>query len=368
MPSTDGRTEKPTPKRRKDARKEGQVARSPEVTTWVGLLVVVAIAPTVVRVAGRRLEGLFALAIEAASHPSVPGDMRVLQSGLRDVLWSTLLPAGVGVGIAVLTNVAQVGVGWSFKAIRPQASRLDPVAGLKRYFAPSGLVEIFKSFAKLAVVGFIGARAITSSFATLGAAPSASLGQLVVRDGARALSTVRLMALGGLVLAGADYAFQRHRHAKSLRMTRQEVKDERREADGDPAVRARIRSRQRAMARRRMMAAVASADALVVNPTHVAVALSYDRSRGGAPRVVAKGADELAARLREEALARGVPVIEDPPLARAIYSACALDAEIPPALYAAVARLLAFVFRLPAVARHYGGVHRMPGGALPSLR
>lgn len=359
----DDRTEKPTPKRRQKARRDGTVARSPEVSAWVGLFVVTLALPAIFRLAAARIESVMSLALVTAAHPSPAGAVRVLEAGLRAVLVAIALPALIGVALALVLGVAQVGLHWSPAALRPRLSRLNPAAGLRKLVSPTSLFGLAKDTVKLAVVGFVGYRAVVGELRLSAAAPPAALGGVVVDLGGVVRSALRLMALAGVVLALADYAWQRHETEKSLKMTKQEVKDETKQAEGDPAVKGRIRGRQRALARRRMMAAVARADVLVVNPTHVAVALSYDPASGNAPRVVAKGADELAARLREVALAHGVPVVADPPLARALHSACEIDVEIPPALYAAVARVLAFVYRLPPISRQYGGVHHLASGA-----
>ncbi len=174
------------------------------------------------------------------------------------------------------------------------------------------------------------------------------------------------MAVVNIGIAAVDYGLQRRRIAKAMRMSKQEIKDEARESDGNPQMKAAIRRRQRAMSRYRMIAAVAGADAVVVNPTHVAVAIAYTPGRG-APRVVAKGADEVAARIRLEAEIHGVPLVADVALARAMYAVCELEAEIPRDLYEAVARLLTFIYTLRAtghLVRTGGGAHRPPAPLL----
>jgi flagellar biosynthesis protein FlhB len=178
------------------------------------------------------------------------------------------------------------------------------------------------------------------------------------------LGLVRTTAVIGLVLAVADFGFKKHKLNKTLKMSKHEIKEEARSQEGDPVIKGAIRRKMRTMSRLRMMAAVAGADVVVTNPTHYAVALRYEPGVGLAPRVVAKGAGEVAARIRAEANRCGVPIVEDPPLARAIYGSCEIDAQIPKELFMAVARLLAFVFTLPAVVRASGAVHRRPASAL----
>jgi flagellar biosynthesis protein FlhB len=172
---------------------------------------------------------------------------------------------------------------------------------------------------------------------------------------------MRSIGILALVIAGGDYYFQRRSHNQDLRMTKQEVRDERRESDGNPEVRRALRTKARRLSRMHVMAAVARADVVVVNPTHFAVAIAYDREKDRAPRVVAKGADYTAMAIREHASRCGVVLVESPILARALHGSCEVDDVVPPTLYAAVARLLAFVYSLTPAARVYGGAHRMAG-------
>ncbi|MGH9103575.1 MAG: EscU/YscU/HrcU family type III secretion system export apparatus switch protein [Acidimicrobiales bacterium] len=367
MPKNDNRTEQPTPKRRREARKEGRVARSPDISGWSGVLAASFLLPVAFREASSRMDGLFALVAEAATRPDPATALRLLDAGLGDVV---LLVAPVAFGymaLALLLGVGQVGLRPSFSSLTPKISRLNPMQGIKRVFSVNGVWEVAKSSLKLALVGVVAWHVFSAVFAQLVGAGALPLSGVAAAGGSATLSLLRSVAAAGLVIALADYLFQRRRLKQSLLMTRQEVKDEARQSEGDPHTKSRVRAQQRKITRLRMMAAVANADVVTVNPTHFAVALAYDPARGGAPRVVAKGADELAARIREEAARHSVPVVSDPPLARALYATCELDSEVPPALYATVAQLLAFVYRLSPGARRYHKVHRRPWSQVPAV-
>ena len=199
---------------------------------------------------------------------------------------------------------------------------------------------------------------------TLVGSQPVDMAPVITYAGSKILGLVRDISAAGLLLAFGDYAYQRHQLQKSLKMTKQDVKDESKNADGDPLVKGQIRRKMMRMSRARMMAAIAGADVVVVNPTHYAVALKYEPGHGRAPTVVAKGVDDLARRIRDEGRKHKVPVVEDPPVARAIYAACDIDEQIPAEMYVAVARLLAFVFTLPAIVRSAGAVHRRRTSAM----
>lgn len=356
------KTEKPTPKRRREAKKKGQVARSPDVAGWASMLAMTVAAPAVVRHAQHAVLAVVGQATHVMAAPSEAGAVAVLAAGLRATL-SILAPVlGLALAVGVAANVAQVGL--ALRAPQVQWHRLNPLQGLKRLFSVGALWELGKQAAKLAVLGIISYRSLAALGHQVLPFGPADLAPLVGYTGNRLLGLVRGVALAGLLLSVVDFAFQRRQLTRSLRMSKQEVKEEMRQNDGDPMLRARIRRKQRMLSRMRMMAAVAGADVVVVNPTHYAVALRYVPGGRSAPKVVAKGVDELAARIREEAATHQVPVVEDPPLARAIYAACELDAQIPKELYVAVARVLAFVFTLPRTVRASGAVQRRRTSAL----
>jgi flagellar biosynthetic protein FlhB len=245
-------------------------------------------------------------------------------------------------------------------------SRINPLTGFKRTFSSQGLWMLAKTILKLAMLSAV-------AFATMRRLMGAVLGgntlplpTTMATTGATVV--VMLRDVGGLALAIAavDYAFTRKTYQKSLRMTKQQVRDELRRNDGSPEVRRAVRRKARSLSRLRMMAAVASADVVVTNPTHFAVAITYDREKDRAPRVVAKGADFMALRIRERAIECGIPLVENPLLARTLHASCEVEDLVPPRLYGSVARLLAFVYSLSPTAKAMRSVHQMESVELRS--
>lgn len=365
MGRNDQKTEKPTPRRRREARKDGQVARSAELAGWLPLFLASSLLPAFLRSATSRMVSLEALGANIISHPDPSGAWRMLDAGLGTaaVIVAPVMGAALLVGLVV--NVGQVGLRVSGRALRPRFSRLSPLTGLRRLFSfHGGIWEGGKAVLKLAVISTVAGQSLAHLVAGLAASASPDLGSTAAMVGIAALGLVRNVAVAGLAMGALDYLLARRKWLAGLRMTRQEVRDELRQADGDPNIRARIRQAQRRLSRMRMMAEVSRAHVVAVNPTHYAVALRYDAGVASAPRVVAKGADQVALRIREIALRDGVPVVEDPPLARAVHAACEIDDVIPAHLYLAVARLLAFVYSLPPLARGSAVSHSTPAAAL----
>jgi flagellar biosynthetic protein FlhB len=244
------------------------------------------------------------------------------------------------------------------KLMKPDFKRLNPFSGLKRTFGPHAVWEAVKATVKTAVLAgvlYYSLRGLLPRLVQAGQLPVMSIIDMVV---GAVLSVARTAAVTGLVMALADYAVARRRVGKQLRMSKQDVKDEHKRSEGDPHLKGAIRGKQMEMSRQRMMSDLAKADLVMVNPTHVAVALRYDPAKG-APRVVAKGAGAVAARIREVASEKRIPMVQDVPLARALHKACDLGDEIPSELYGAVARVLAFVMTLKARGSA-AGVHRNP--------
>jgi flagellar biosynthetic protein FlhB len=281
----------------------------------------------------------------AMTHPDVDASVRLLATALRGAMLA-IAPLALGmVAIGLIGNFAQTGLAFSGKPLKPKFDRISPKKGLKRLVSPHSAWEAGKAALKLAVLTIVawpGVAHLGTALAAGGAMPTA---QVLAQVGSSTMALIRSTALAGLGLAALDYAFQRRRVKKGMMMSKQEVKDEYRQSEGDPMTRNRIRQRQMEMSRNRMMAAVAVSSVVVVNPTHIAVALEY-RPELGAPRVVAKGQGFIAARIREEAEKHNVPIVRDVPLARTLNAACKVGQAIPADLYEAVARLLAFVFSL----------------------
>ena len=356
MAASEEKTEKPTPKRKKEARKEGQVPRTPEFGGWLGLLVVgLALGPLMDRELDA-LRTMMAATLRAAERPSVPLALHLLGEGGRHVLVTLVVLGAMVLVIGVVSALAQGGFYLAPKLVKPAAKKLDPIQGAKRLFGPHAAWEGVKVLAKSSVVAFLAWGAVKSMMPLVGGLLPIGL---VIRETTAEVSRLILtVAVAGLVMAAADYAMMRRRIGKQLRMSPSEIKQEHKQAEGDPLVKSAIRSRQLAAARNRMIADVGTADVLLVNPTHVAVALRYDPEQG-APRVVARGAGAIAARIRERAAEERVPLVRDVPLARALYRHCQVGQEIPRELWAAVAQVLAFVLSRRH-AGQYGGEHRTP--------
>ena len=341
----------PSPRRLREARRRGEGARSTDLTAALLLVAVAALTGVLVPASSRPMA---ALARQLWGTPPV-GAAEAWTVADAVALGRTALVATVGAAAPLLLVawVAAAAAGllqaqglFQPALVAPRWERLSPWAGLGRLFSRRALVELAKAPLKLVVLA-----------AVLGPALARTAGSLLVATGAPAETLVPAAAraihdllwrgsLAYLVVALADYAYQWWEHQRSLRMTVQEWKQDQKEAEGDPVVRQRIRQRQRQLARRRMLQEVPRADVVVTNPTHVAVALRYDPARMGAPVVVAKGLGVLALRIRAVAEAHDVPVMEEPALARALYRSVDVGREIPPALYVAVAEVLAFVWRL----------------------
>jgi len=363
------KTEKPTAKRKREARREGQIARSPELMSWASMLTASVLGRVTVTNAINLYKRLFQHSLVGIQKADEASAMKLLNEGMVGAI-TVVAPLTFGLmAVGLIGNIAQLGWAVSGKGLKPKFSRLNPAKGLKKLFSPQSAWEAGKSSLKLLMLSGVAWQSIH------GAMPHftdhghmVTLGSLLGTVSKAAMDFVRNAALLGLVLAAVDYAMQRRKIAKSLMMSKQEIKDESRQSEGDPAVKGQIRAAQRRMSRMRMMAEIARADAIVVNPTHVSVAIKYDAAKG-APRVVAKGADVIAARIRTEAAKHGVPLVEDVPLARTLYNFCEVGDEIPGMLYEAVARLLAFIFALKATGRLGvvgGGAHRPPQPFLPA--
>jgi flagellar biosynthesis protein FlhB len=347
-PDKESRTEKPTGKRLAKAREQGQVVKSMELNHTAVLIVGIAVlsleAP---RLLGRML-GIVHDGLARSGRPQLVaggvGLHALYEWGFRALI-GALAPMLLAVAVTgVLASVGQVGLRFSTKALQPSFSRLNPANGLKRMVGPRALVELGKSLAKLVLIGGVAAAAVWTHVGDLGALVGLPPGLLLGRMGSMVTSIALRVAAAMALIAVVDYAWQRRSHMRSLRMTKDEVKREAREADLSPEVRGHLRRKQFETARRRMLHDVPDADVVVVNPTHFAVALRYDGSKP-APELVAKGVDHLARTIREIAEEAGVTIVHAPPLARALYRDVELGQLVPEELFQAVAEVLAFVFR-----------------------
>lgn len=304
-----------------------------------------AVVPWTIRTGEGRIGSLFGAVTDIAADPDPGRVLAVLGEGLRAAAILVAPIAGLAVLLAVAGSAVQGGIVSSGKLLTPQWSRLDPVKGFKNHYGPRAAWEGVQTAVKTVVLVLVTWSAVRSLVPLL-----ISAGQLPLSSSLEAVNgalsdLVAISVAVGLAIAVLDLVMRRRRLRKDLRMTKQETKDENKRTEGDPLLKSARRSRALAISRNRMMAEIAKADAVVVNPTHVAVAIRYDPERG-APRVVAKGAGHLAARIREEAAKHRVPLVADVPLARTLYKTCRLGDEIPPALYAAVAQVLAFLMAM----------------------
>jgi flagellar biosynthetic protein FlhB len=343
------RSEKPTPKRRRESRRKGGAPKSSDLNGAVvlisGFVGVLALGSSIAATAAGAMQRSFAAIAHPAAATSGSG-LHAAAGLVLEVLLATVAPVAlICMAAGVIANVAQIGWHPSFAKLSPSFARINPMKGLKNLVGPRLVVDTAKSLAKVSVVAIVVALTLipqlTGLAAGVGTAPSA-LGALVS-------SSVRAIverAAGAYLLIGiADMIYQRRRYENSLKMTRQEIKDEARQHQLPPEVRGAIRRRQVAAARARMMAAVPSADVVVTNPTHFAVALVYDGTKP-APEVIAKGQDLVAAQIRRIAEEHDVPVVSDPPLARTLHATVEIGQLVPEQLWQAVAQLLAFVYRL----------------------
>ncbi|MBS0387331.1 MAG: flagellar biosynthesis protein FlhB [Proteobacteria bacterium] len=347
------RTESPTQKRIDDARKRGQVPRSRDLgaaaVTLAGGLGLYSLGGLL----GGRLLSMMRSGLELSASQSLGADSMQQALGTSALAGAQAAAPLLGLllAAAVLAPLAIGGWNFSATALVPQWDRLDPFNGLKRVFSLRGVLELLKSLARFGVVALVAVLVLRHQFrvfSSLSMEPThAAIGH------ALRLAGSALIFFGGALafIAAIDVPLALWQHYRSLRMTRQEIREELRDTEGSPELRGRIRRVQQEMASRRMMAAVPTADVVVTNPTHYAVALRYDEARMRAPIVVAKGADLVAQRIRELAAEHKVPLVEAPPLARALHKTCELGDEIPARLYAVVAQVLTYVYQLRTARR-----------------
>ena len=344
----DSKTEEPTGKRLADARQKGQLPTSREVPTWIMLFgTAIMLALMAPFVAGRLKEILVAFVARPHSFLYGPSELgasltKMLLEVLGVMAWPLIMFAILAASGYVLQN------GWVIvtEPMKPKLSKINPITGAKKYFQAKTYVEFLKNFLKLAVVAAVGIVLVMPEFNRLDLLPS-----LTSEDHLQEILILILRMLAGVLailfaIMVFDIFFQRMQHRKQLRMTKQEIKEEFKNQEGDPQIKNRLRQIRMERARTRMMQAVPDADVVVTNPTHFACALSYDPDEMEAPVLVAKGQDLVAKRIRDLAEEHDIPIIENPPLARALHASCDLDQQIPEEHYKAVAEVISFVWRL----------------------
>ncbi len=345
----DDRTEKATPKHRQRAREKGQVARSPDLggslVVVAGLFAIGLMGSRIANATGATFHEVFADIANPGDATSAAGLNGLMHIALATGALAVAPIAGACLLAGVLGGVAQVGFKPTAHVLKPDFRRINPASGLKNLLGANAVFEALKTILKVAVVGAVAALALLPGLTGLASVVGISPLGLGAMSSGKALEVAEHAAFAYLMIGLIDYAWRRRRHEQQLMMTKQQVKDENRQHGLPAEVKAALRRRQMQVARARMMAAVPDADVVITNPTHYAVALTYDGSRV-APEVVAKGKDLIAAQIRRIAEEHDVPIVSDPPLARALHASVEIGQVIPEELYTAVARVLAFVYRL----------------------
>lgn len=351
MPETGGqeRTEKATPKRRRDARKKGQVAQSRELSSVMILMTALGffyfagswIFDSLLQVIGGVYGHLDTLRLDAIS------EVNAFSVEIFKKVLLILIPFFVPILIAGMAgNIGQIGFEFHGEPMSPKLTRLNPIAGLKKLVSLRSMVEVIKSVIKILFIGGIAFGIVKNETTAMPALMQQEVVDILLFIGRVAFKIFFFVCLALIVLAFLDYAYQRWQYEQSLKMTKQEVKDERRQIEGDPKVKGRIRRVQLELARRRMMEAVPEADVVITNPVHLAVALKFDAAKMIAPTIVAKGSGYVAERIKEIARSHQVPIVENKPLAQTLHKMAEIGEFIPVELYRAVAEVLAYVYRL----------------------
>jgi flagellar biosynthetic protein FlhB len=346
---SDSKTEQPTNRKLARAHDDGDVLQSQEIKTAAMIVAGLALVWFMVGPLMNRIKMIlyaFFAQADTIRIDTVESYTALIGKTFTDVVLVLLLPFGMFVVVALAATTMQTGLIFSTQKLGFNFERLSPLTGLQRMFSQQSVVDLFKNILKLSVVGAI---AFLVVFPRLKGVQSVPLLELPgILDFLHSLLIRLVMAIAVMIvmIAGGDWFYQRFVYLKKMRMTKQEVKDEHKQTEGDPMVKARLRSLRMQRARQRMMAAVPKADVVVTNPTHFACALKYEADSMNAPTLVAKGQDLVALRIRQIAEENNVPIVENPPLARALYATVELDKEIPPQHYKAVAEVISYVFRL----------------------
>jgi len=342
------KTEEPTDKKLSQAKEEGQIAQSQEIKSWASFfaaaLVIIFLVPYVM---SSMLDPITFYITRAHEITVTEKNFVILFENLMGDVAVRIIPLFMVFVIAgLIANVVQTGLIWAPKKIQPKFSNISLMSGFKRIFSMKSVVELLKTIFKMALVGAVATIAAIPIFIEVEIMPAYNLFHLL-----ELMYDVSVLLMIGVtsmmtIIAAIDYSYQRFTFMKQMRMTQQEVKDEHKQSEGDPLVKAKIRQLRMERSRGRMMAAVPEADVIVTNPTHYACALQYDQGSMQAPRLVAKGVDNLAFRIRSVAEENEVAIVENPPLARALYASVEIDEEIPPEHYAAVAEVIGYVMKL----------------------
>lgn len=348
------KTEEPTAKKLEDARKEGQVAKSREIANAAGLIVLFLILKFGMGFLGPTLLGQFEYFYSRIEEftimpsgfiPTAAFKTMLMQSFARMLI--IMLPfLLLGFAAAFLSDFLQVKWKVTSKPLEPKFNKLNPVNGFKRIFSTQSLMELLKSFLKIGLIGWMAYSTIRDNFDIIYLLFHMPLWQGIQATAKIVVDFGLKVSFLYIIIAALDFAFQKHKFHEDQKMTKQEVKDEYKEAEGDPQIKGQIRARMQEASRRRMMQQIPEADVVITNPTHYAVAVKYDNTANRAPVVVAKGQDYLAQKIKELARDNGVEIVENKPLARMLYTNVEIDEEVPPELYQAVAEVLAYVYHV----------------------
>ncbi len=343
------RTEAPTPRRLRQAREEGNVARSTDLTAALMLLASIVL----LYMLGTRLFEAMAATLHRllgsadAVNPTRANDLGSINSYLLHLLGWTVLPVLIAIaGVGILVTASQTGLMLTGKPIVPKLNRINPLSGAKRLVDARAAIRLVMSLGKVVIISAVATVMIMAEIDAIAALPTMTVGAATAVTAN--MTFMLALKLAGLlvILALLDFAFQKYQHTKDMRMTKQEVRQELKDMDGDPLMKQRRARVARQLAMQRMAQQVPNADVVITNPTHLSIALRYDSDSMQAPKVIAKGADLMAMRIRQIATANGIPLVERKPLARALYSSVEVGDEVPEEHYAAVAEILAYVYRL----------------------
>lgn len=349
MAESQEKTEKATPKKREDARKKGQVLKSAEINTAVMVLALFAIisamggsiVSSMVDILNRYLTYTITDGYRDMSPERIHNLIIGAFGDIIKIAWP-LLAAAIVAGLAV--NFIQVGFMFSGESIKPQFSRINPFQGIKRLFSMRSVIELLKSMLKISIVGLVVYMEYTSNMKSFETIMSYSIAAAASRIFGMCMSVGFKACLALIALGLADYMYQWWEFEKNLKMTKQEIKDEYKMIEGDPKIKQAIKQRQREVSMRRMMAAIPKADVVITNPTHYAIALEYKDKEMDAPVVLAKGKDIVAQNIKKKALEHGIPMVENRPVAQALYLSVDVGEKIPQDMFAAVAEILAYVY------------------------
>lgn len=347
------KTEPATDKKLKDAREEGKVAKSKELTAAFDLIVLFLVLKIFISYVGGSLLDIFDFVYSGMPDFVEINEAKLTTFAISSYLFNIILKwilivlpfFLLGVAITILVSIFQVGWKISTKPMKPKLEKFNPINGFKRIFSKNSLFELVKSIVKIGVIAYVAYSSVINNRNDLFLLYDIPLNQAITLIGSIIINTGLKISLVYLVVGFADYAYQKHKFNEDMKMTKQEVKDEYKNSEGDPQIKGKQKQRMREASQRRMMQDVPKADVVITNPTHLAIALKYDAKESEAPVVVAKGEDYVALKIREVAKENNIAIVENKPLARMLFSNVDIGSEIPPELYQSVAEILAMIYK-----------------------